>query len=1716
LLQLDSLRHLRSADNLADLYRQLGYPQEQDISANTPDEIGMEGAAAHDALRIYLLVNLQNDTGLLQHIHFETRDLNSATLRRITEGFLKRPGEYLLSFTDAARPFDRLIFVKPRRDAGGVKMSRLTVQPSRPTAHDRSVLNEIELKAGMGALAAHKKQADAFNIERVTKAFYREYHTLFVHTRETIEAQNPNVQIGPLAKNTTADKASLHAFTQRLLGRIIFLYFIQKKGWLNHNADFIPDLYKQATRHDGSNFYRDALEELFFNVLNTPRPGNGSGLGEVPYLNGSLFEREYPLTTTMNLPNGLFDPALDGSILHTLGSYNFTVNESGALEQDVSLDPEMLGKVFENMMEEEEAKKSGTFYTPRSIVQFMVEETLTRYLEDITSIRQARLLPLCADDSEAHDLTLQEASAMITALAKVRVLDPAVGTASMLVGFLNAMIRVRRSAEAKRGVLVGEGSPALAQWKREYIQHCLYGVDIKHEAIEIARLRLWLSLVVDAQEAEPLPNLDYKLMAGDGLLETVDGTPFIKEQGQLLSVVGGADPISAKTSEIEREHKHFFDEKNPAQRHEQRERIQQLERELFKLDIDARTHKFDHELTDLRRQIADHRQSETAKKRLLTRHADLAENLRRLIEQKVKVWDDKEPLPFFLHNIHFAEVMKGTDERPVQGFDIVIGNPPYVSIGNMESSHKNALKTAFPDVASGRADLYVYFYQKGLNLLREGGRLAYITPNKFMRAGYGEKLRGVLSSKTRLEMLADFGNLPVFDAILSPFIVMMQNAQPDGGAVQMLSERTLKTRLSAELERGLSGVREGLGSFHTYARDLMTPLATSELGLREWNLDDPDVLRLMKRLRKVGKTLGEVVEGKFYRGIVTGLNKAFVIGEVERDELIAADPKSEEVIKPLIGGREIRDGKINWRRKYIILANRGFDISTYSAIYRHLEKYREQLSKRATVGVHKWYELQQPQESYQNNMIAPKIVYPDMSPRFNFVFDEDGNFLSNTAYFMNIKERWLASILCSSVIFSFFISISNRLESGSFRFFTQYMEQLPIVTPTPEQALMLESFADDSRLDELNALVYEMYGLTPAEIELVERLTVGAYAAGEADAEAMEDEDAEVVADTAKSESLKQLVEQIEQAGQPAVMLPEFQRDFVWEMQQTYDLFDSLIKNIFVGSIIYGKPSFGMTLRDIDVRPRKGRGTRARITRRSFTDEQIKTASAVHSLKIVLDGQQRTTSLYRALRGIDRVYFVVKPDVLTTEIRTETLEGLMHAEHGVTGEDMETCISVPLHFAYSYMIDAPFDEEVQDYFEKQTAYGRQLVQLGDLETVREGFKIFRQVLSKFKTMFEQPQLLSYYLLDMSLEKFTTFFERSNSRGIQLNFTDILAAKVFGQFNLRQAFDDFADAYPGVPVNRELLVRAVAVLSGRVSKIDKATVLKELTAADFTTHWKDATRLYVRVLEYLHGQRLMVAIRWLPYENMIVPLMALFHALESKTQSSMTQAQQEFVHWWYWASVFSQRYATASNEVTLQDAQAMQRIARVERLESTYFARFRLAIDEPADLLSYSRSGSAIYRGVLNLLHYTSGGLRDWTNNGPISTGQLGVQDLQDHHYFPKGFLSKSAAKQDIDAGEIESIRDSVLNRVLMPKDTNLKISAQMPHDYLKALLTKNTKLRESMASHHVPASLLENEDQSYRFQAVLLERGEVVVRLLHGETTGKAAVIRAAWGPSSS
>lgn len=597
----------------------------------------------------------------------------------------------------------------------------------------------------------------------------------------------------------------------------------------------------------------------------------------------------------------------------------------------------------------------------------------------------------------------------------------------------------------------------------------------------------------------------------------------------------------------------------------------------------------------------------------------------------------------------------------------------------------------------------------------------------------------------------------------------------------------------------------------------------------------------------------------------------------------------------------------------------------------------------------------------------------------------------------------------------------------------------------------------------------------------------------------------------ASSESIQQLISQLD-AEPPTLLLPEFQRDFSWDVELTYTLVDSIVQGIYFGSLKFGKPDFEMALRRVDTRPRKGEGSRAKIERLFYDRNKMKAASQVHGLRIILDGQQRVTSLYRAIKGIDRVYFTVRDDVTVSEMKDLSLEALLHPELGIQGEDLPDHVCVPLHYAYLYTRSTPFDDEVRQYFLEKTSHGRTLVRAGDKDAEIAAFRRFRQLLPKLKTLFEEPRLLSYHLLDMGLDKFTVFFERYNRLGLHLNFTDVLAAKLYGRFNVRMAFEQLADRHPGIPVKRELLVRAVAVFTQRMVRIERSHVLRELRAEDFLTHWDDVARLYVRALDYLHEQRYMVAPKWLPSDNLLIPLMMFFYELEQQGQAQFTQAQQTFVRWWYWSTTFSEHYSAASNEKVLGDARLMQRVARGEQLDHSYFVRLRPGLDDPEQLFTYRSASSVIYKGVLNLVHFAASGLRDWTNDGLLSVSTLGSPDLQDHHMYPQGFLRRTAGQQDRPE-EVEGLKDSVVNRVLMPRGTNLRASDRPPCEYLGDLLVTNPQLRRSMVSHLVPLELLDDPEVSLRVSQTLYRRAEELLRLIRRETLEVEPQVRALYAP---
>jgi uncharacterized protein with ParB-like and HNH nuclease domain len=323
-----------------------------------------------------------------------------------------------------------------------------------------------------------------------------------------------------------------------------------------------------------------------------------------------------------------------------------------------------------------------------------------------------------------------------------------------------------------------------------------------------------------------------------------------------------------------------------------------------------------------------------------------------------------------------------------------------------------------------------------------------------------------------------------------------------------------------------------------------------------------------------------------------------------------------------------------------------------------------------------------------------------------------------------------------------------------------------------------------------------------------------------------------------KTESLAQLVQDI---AKDLVVLPEFQRDFVWEIEKTLDLFDSFVRDIFVGSLIYGVPSFELTVRELDTRPRSGKGSRRKLKLTSYTKPDIEKQVKVHGFRLLLDGQQRATSIYRALTGVDEIYFVVTPEAdLATEIRStpvskRSLEDVLSEfrSQPVTGK-----INIKVSDVYRVLNgDAPREKDQVELFLKTSSFPH--LNSENAVDSRE-FAAYLTHLKSLENLFRQEKLVAYYLLDTDEEKFALFFERSNSKGMQLNFIDILAAKLYGGFNLRDHIERFSEENPQLDLNREVIVRSLSYAVSDGKETGRSYILANLTHAHFNEHWDSFT------------------------------------------------------------------------------------------------------------------------------------------------------------------------------------------------------------------------------------------------------------------------------------
>jgi uncharacterized protein with ParB-like and HNH nuclease domain len=418
-----------------------------------------------------------------------------------------------------------------------------------------------------------------------------------------------------------------------------------------------------------------------------------------------------------------------------------------------------------------------------------------------------------------------------------------------------------------------------------------------------------------------------------------------------------------------------------------------------------------------------------------------------------------------------------------------------------------------------------------------------------------------------------------------------------------------------------------------------------------------------------------------------------------------------------------------------------------------------------------------------------------------------------------------------------------------------------------------------------------------------------------------------------QTQSIKNLILDIEDKK---IFLPEFQRDFVWEIAKTYDLFDSLVKDIFIGAIIYGIPSFDIAIKEIDNRKKITKGKkRPSLQIKTFSKQQIEEINKIGgNFRLILDGQQRTTSLYRALKGTDEVWFISKSEdeVQNTTFENAKLEDLLEE---ISGEQDSERLSIKLSDVWDIEMNDYDDDEIKERFFCTTSYFKAYSN-DEGFNLKSEFKKFRNLRKKIADLFKSEKLLSFYLLDMNLEKFVVFFERSNTRGVQLNFIDILAAKLYtGNFNLKEKIKNFEQLNNNITLVPEIIVRAIAYIKSSPKEINRNYILTSLNAEDFKKWWDKICNLYKITLDFLYQNNFIVSQDWMPYENMIIPLMNFLNEIGGDFHQ-MNPNQKKFIEYWYWNSIFSLRYSGSSNERIIEDSNVLVQIAKGKKINSTSF------------------------------------------------------------------------------------------------------------------------------------------------------------------------------------
>ena len=898
-----------------------------------------------------------------------------------------------------------------------------------------------------------KAVTKAFSVEALSKSFFDDYKKQyediveFVTGKRMVKVSNKWVEkdtcepcseiMHEFAAFPDAEKA-VRDYVKKLMGRLVFIQFLQKKGWMgcpageawkNGDREFVQNLFANTPHKE--TFVDDVLEPLF-NDINTKRHGDltsSPNVGEnikIPYLNGGLFENDDYDKTKFPLPAKYMKSMLD-----FFANYNFTIDENDPDDAEIGVDPEMLGRIFENLLEDN--KDKGAFYTPKEIVQYMCRESLIAYLQtDITEECVRDSIRQFATSYDATSLNEELKEVIDQKLKDVKICDPAIGSGAFPMGLLRELYACRKAIE-------GIDDVTAVSIKTHIIQNNIYGVDFEKGAVDIARLRFWLALIVDEQNPHALPNMDFKIMLGNSLLEQYEGVDL---SGMSLNE---QEKKKSRSKKQEAWQQTFAFDENDALKN-----IQNAIREYY--------------LTD------DH----AAKSRL---RDVVNENVRNYIRNlkgcTPDILEKLENLPipnnqFFLWHIYFKDVFdKG-------GFDIVIGNPPYVNVQLMTDKEKIIYKKRFRFFYK-RCDLFALFFEIALDITSDKGIVNLIIPSVVHSNLSYAKLRDCVLNNHWLSEVCYTGG-KVFSAPTVDTTILKCNKQ--GNTHIVLKNATdFCNHKVFEVEADY---------FSTFQNII-------SVGQRNTIYD---------KLFRID--FNEINDSfSVFQGIVTGNNPAFIF---ETEEEALEHGITPTLLHSFCHGRDIGRYKITNRDRRILYVDNSVNIEQYPQTLTWLMNFKDKLSNRREVkrGVIKWYGLQWPRVKSEldikEKILIQRTRNEALKQRIVATLDDTAVYGMEGIYFIfpktsSISLHFLLGILNSKLMNYLFATKFLNLAIKA-----EYLKQVRIphrengdITSLVDRILSLKKenpSADTSALEaEIDQLVYQLYGLTDDEISIIENST---------------------------------------------------------------------------------------------------------------------------------------------------------------------------------------------------------------------------------------------------------------------------------------------------------------------------------------------------------------------------------------------------------------------------------------------------------------------------------------------------------------------------------------------------------------------------------------------------------------------------------------------------